>query len=611
MGVVAFLPKFHSKVSHVPDEWDPAAQVGEMHPFRVIEVYEGQEVVISRRAALITDRVWEDVTRAYQDEATVKGVVAMPVKNGCVVNVLGAEGYLPDIGLSRNLRRLSASRLVGRELELRIVRIQGDQRRVVVSQRALEMDEETWRRFEGLRRDESITKGRVLESLPNGNGLVEVLGIETYLRAPSHGRHYLASSWQPADHVGEETDVRVVALDPTSRGVLVSHHAALVADGLWNRMKEAHRHNAEIEATVRYAYDGGYGVDVDGVDAVLPIGHADALAADPPAVEHVGKRVRAHILGLDNRDRTLVVSCRAVRETAKEVQRAQLEKELLPGQVREARVKRITAYGAFVDLGGMDALLHRSEMARYWVDDPKTVVRVGEDIDVKVLSVDREKGLISVSRKHLLPDPWLHARIKYPVGRRAIGTVKKLVRYGVMVDLEKGVMGLVHQSNVDWSSRRPPRSTEQFEPGDEIEVVVLEIDCADRRMSLGLKQLTTDPWLRGEGVYRPGTRLVGRVTTLVPFGVFVNVQPAVDGLVHLTDVTWGPDPMTILGGLYEGDEIEVVVLGFDSVERRLALGLKQVAESIQDLDAYGDELNRDMAEEEDREADARLASEAA
>ena len=604
MGVVAFMPKFHSTVSHVPDRWDVALETGETHPIRVIEVDAGNEVVVSRRAALITDDAWEAVRDAHEARKTVDGRIVKAVKNGYIVNVLDAEGYLSDIGLSRELRREGTERLLGREVELKIIRVQDGQRRVVVSQRAVGVSDEMWERLIELRRSQVTVWVKLIDALPSGDGLVDLFGVEALVRDRNPEHLWPHPPWSARDHLGTVIPVRLVDLDEGSRGALASRNAALVSNEDWSGFTEIHRRGDEVEFTVAQILDQGFRSDLGGVPAFLPHSQADPGIRELAVEDQVGSSVRARISGIDHKERVVWLTCNANSKLKQEILRNRLANELLPGQVREAQVKRIITYGAFVDLGGVDALLHRSEMAWYRVDDPTDEVNEGEIIDVKVLSIDEEKGQVSVGRKQLLPDPWRGAMRKYPVGRRAAGKVGRITRYGILVDLEVGVTGLVHQSNIDWSSRQDPPRERGFEPEETIEVVVLGIEVETRRISLGAKQLTVDPWILREPSFTPGTRVVGRVATVVPFGAFLEVEPEMDGLVHLSDISWEEEPTEALKALLEGDDLEVVILSFDSMERRLALGLKQVAGTIPDLDRYMAETRALIAEPSETDDEA-------
>ena len=588
MGSRGFLPNFHSSVGHVPDEWDPAASVGEVHPVRIIEVVPGNEIVVSRRAALIDDDAWSRVQAAFESRATVQATVVKSLKNGVLVNVLGAEGYLAEIGISRDLRRNGIHRLIGQDVELKIVRVQDIQRRVVVSQRASQVSDHAWQRVLTAFRSESVLIGRIEEILSRG-ALVDLFGIEALLPFTPIRHRYLRHDWSPADHLGEDVEVRVTAVDSDSRGVLVSRGAALVDNDTWDAVKGAFNLRRPTGVTVMLVTEGGLGVDLLGVDALLPWNQfADDMPYDRPE-DYVGTSFDVRITAVDPRHRSAVVSCRALLHDPESESREQLLRELLPGQVREGTVKNITDYGVFVDLGGIDALLHQSELAWYRVGHPSDYVRVGESIDVKVLAVDTERVRVSVGRKQLLPDPWRSVPSKYPIGQRVIAKVHKITAYGIMVALEEGVIGLAHRTNLEWANYWSSER-ETLVEGDELEVVVLGVDVNGRRISLGRRQLTADPWDLGQAKYLPGVRVVGRVVSIKHYGAFVRVEPDMDGLLHTHDMTWTKPETAVIDGLSVDDELEMVVLSYDCFRRRLGLGLKQVTEVIPPNYEYEDDI---------------------
>ena len=587
MGSKGFLPNFHSSVGHVPDEWDPAAQVGEVHPVRIIEVVPGHEIVVSRRAALIDDEAWSRVRAAFESRATVPATVVKPLKNGLLVNVLGAEGYLAEIGVSRDLRRNGIQSLLGQEVELKIVRIQERQRRVVVSQRANAVTDHAWQRVLAAFRNESVLTGTIEEVISRG-ALVDLLGIEALLPFTPIRHRYLRHDWNPAEHVGEDVEVRITAVDSDSCGVLVSRGAALVDNDTWDAVKGAFNLRRSSQATVLCVTEGGLGVDLRGVDALLPWSQfAEDMAYDRPE-DYVGSSFEVKITAIDPRHRSAVVSCKALLHDSETEGRERLLKELLPGQVREGTVKNITDYGVFVDLGGIDALLHQSELAWYRVGRPSDYVQIGESIDVKVLAVDPEKVRVSVGRKQLLPDPWRDVPARYLAGRRVIAKVHRVAAYGIMVVLEEGVVGLAHRSNLEWANFWSSEN-EELSEDDQIEVVVLGVDVENRRISLGRKQLTVDPWDLGQAKYLPGVRVVGRIVSVKHYGAFIRLEPDIDGLLHARDMTWTKSENDVLNGLSLDDELEVVILTYDAHRRRIGLGLRQVAEVIPPGYDYGDE----------------------
>ena len=271
-----------------------------------------------------------------------------------------------------------------------------------------------------------------------------------------------------------------------------------------------------------------------------------------------------------------MVSRRVILEDEREKKRETLVKELLVGQVREGVVKNITDFGAFIDLGGLDGLLHITDMSWGRVGHPSEVVKIGESIDVKVLDIDWNRERISLGLKQLLPYPWTDIDKKYPVGSRVRGKVVSITNYGAFIELEKGVEGLVHISEMSWT-RNVRHPSKVVSIGDEIEAVVLKVDQDDEKISLGMKQIEEDPWLALPVKYPTGTTLDGKVRNLTSFGAFVEIEPGIDGLVHVSDMSWTKRVEHPSEVVQKGQEVEVMVLDVDAENKRISLGLKQLA----------------------------------
>ncbi len=270
-----------------------------------------------------------------------------------------------------------------------------------------------------------------------------------------------------------------------------------------------------------------------------------------------------------------MVSRRVILEGEREKKRATLVKELLVGQVREGVVKNITDFGAFIDLGGLDGLLHITDMSWGRVGHPSEVVDIGAKLDVKVLDVDWNRERISLGLKQLLPYPWTEIDKKYPVGARVVGKVVSITNYGAFVELEKGVEGLVHISEMSWT-RNVRHPSKLVSIGDEIEAVVLKVDTDDEKISLGMKQIEEDPWLALPMKYPTGTKLDGTVRNLTSFGAFVEIEPGIDGLVHVSDMSWTRRVEHPSEVLQKGEDVQVMVLDVDAENKRISLGLKQL-----------------------------------
>ena len=372
---------------------------------------------------------------------------------------------------------------------------------------------------------------------------------------------------------GYEVEVLLESLEDDDGVVVLSKKKADFLR-VWEKIREAHESSSPIEGTLVRKIKGGMTVDLMGVDAFLP-GSQIALRRVPNIEDLVGQVYDFMIIKLNKRRRNIVVSRRVILEADRSKKRETLVKELLVGQVRAGVIKNITDFGAFIDLGGLDGLLHITDMSWGRVGHPSDMVTIGADLDVKVLDIDWKRERISLGLKQLLPYPWTDIDLKYPVGVRVLGRVVSITNYGAFVELEKGVEGLVHISEMSWTRNiRHPSKLVTIE--DEIEAVVLKVDPGAEKISLGMKQIEEDPWLALPLKYPTGTRLQGKVRNLTSFGAFVEIEPGIDGLVHVSDMSWTKrveHPSEIVS---KGQELEVMVLDVDGENKRISLGIKQV-----------------------------------
>ncbi len=373
--------------------------------------------------------------------------------------------------------------------------------------------------------------------------------------------------------VGQEVEVLLESLE-NEEGVVVLSKKKADFLRVWEKIKEAHEADVPVEGTLVRKIKGGVTVDLMGVDAFLP-GSQIALRRVPNIEDLLGHSYDFKIIKLNKRRRNIVVSRRVILEGEREKKRATLVKELLVGQVREGVVKNITDFGAFIDLGGLDGLLHITDMSWGRVGHPSEVVDIGIKLDVKVLDVDWNRERISLGLKQLRPYPWTEIDKKYPVGVRVRGKVVSITNYGAFVELEKGVEGLVHISEMSWT-RNVRHPSKLVSIGDEIEAVVLKVDTNDEKISLGMKQIEEDPWLALPMKYPTGTKLDGTVRNLTSFGAFVEIEPGIDGLVHVSDMSWTRRVEHPSEVLQKGEEVQVMVLDVDAENKRISLGLKQL-----------------------------------
>jgi small subunit ribosomal protein S1 len=379
--------------------------------------------------------------------------------------------------------------------------------------------------------------------------------------------------FKDAPEEGDEVEVLLESLEDDDGVVVLSKKKADFLR-VWEKIREAHEADRPVKGTLVRKIKGGVTVDLMGVDAFLP-GSQIALRRVPNIEDLIGEVYKFKIIKLNKRRRNIVVSRRVILEAERETKRETLVKELLVGQVREGIVKNITDFGAFIDLGGLDGLLHITDMSWGRVGHPSEVVDIGSRIDVKVLDIDWNRERISLGLKQLLPYPWTDIDKKYPVGSRVRGRVVSITNYGAFVELEKGVEGLVHISEMSWT-RNVRHPSKVVSIGEDIEAVVLKVDPNDEKISLGMKQIEEDPWLALPVKYPTGTKLAGTVRNLTSFGAFVEIEPGIDGLVHVSDMSWTrriEHPSEIV---HKSEELEIMVLDVDAENKRISLGIKQL-----------------------------------
>jgi len=346
---------------------------------------------------------------------------------------------------------------------------------------------------------------------------------------------------------------------------------------VWDKIKIAHENNEVVHGTVDRRIKGGLVVKLWGVDTFLP-GSQVALRQVPNLEDMIGEEIECRIIKKNKRRRNVVVSRRIVLEQEREEKKKKLIAELEKGQVRRGVVKNITDFGAFVDLGGIDGLLHITDLSWGRVSHPSEVVQIGDEIDVKVLDFEQERERISLGLKQLMAYPWEDVEKKYPEGSIVRGRVVSITNYGAFVELEKGVEGLIHISEMSWT-RHIKHPSKVVSIGDEVNVMVLKIDKESEKISLGLKQTEEDPWLTLQDRYPVGTQIEGKVRNLTDFGAFVEVEDGIDGLVHISDMSWTKRVRHPKEILRKGDTVKVQILDIDTQKRRISLGIKQLIDN--------------------------------
>lgn len=371
---------------------------------------------------------------------------------------------------------------------------------------------------------------------------------------------------------GQKVKVYVESIDGKGGKTIVSKHKAdfLIA---WDRIKEAYQNNETIDAKVLRQVKGGLIVDVFGVDAFLPGSQIDIKKVKSiPAF--VGKTIQVKVIKLNRARKNIVVSRKEVLEEELERQREKIM-ALKPGDIVEGIVKNLTEFGAFVDIGGVDGLIHISDLAWQKIEHPSEVVKPGDKVKVKVLEVDPQNAKVALSLKHLTPHPWEKIAEKYPIGMKVRGVVKKIVDYGAFVELEPGVEGLVHISEMTWG-RPPQHPSELVSVGDVVEAIVLNVDLEKQRISLGMKQAKPDPWSLIEEKYPIGSIVKGVVKDFGNFGAYIEIEDGIEGFLHVADISWTQRISNPQEALRKGQTLRLKVLNIDKRNRFLELGLKQM-----------------------------------
>lgn len=373
--------------------------------------------------------------------------------------------------------------------------------------------------------------------------------------------------------VGDEVDVALDSIEDGFGETILSREKAKRYES-WIRLEKACEEQEIVKGLISGKVKGGFTVEVEGIRAFLPGSLVDVRPIRDTA--HLeGKELEFKVIKLDQKRNNVVVSRRAVIETENSAEREELLANLEEGSEVKGIVKNLTDYGAFVDLGGLDGLLHITDMAWKRVKHPSEIVAVGDEIDVKVLKFDKEKNRVSLGLKQLGSDPWGDIAGRYPESSRLKGRVTNLTDYGCFVEIEDGIEGLVHVSEMDWTNKNIHPS-KVVNLGDEVEVMVLEIDEERRRISLGLKQCKDNPWEVFAKSHNKGDRVAGSIKSITDFGIFIGLDGGIDGLVHLSDISWNVAGEEAVREFKKGDEIEAVVLQVDPERERISLGVKQM-----------------------------------
>jgi small subunit ribosomal protein S1 len=374
---------------------------------------------------------------------------------------------------------------------------------------------------------------------------------------------------------GDSVEVALDAMEDGTGETRLSREKAKRAR-TWTRLEESFNKSEIVTGTITGRVKGGFTVEIDNVRAFLPGSLVDVRPVRDTAYLE-GKSLEFKVIKLDQKRNNVVVSRRAVVEQEFSAERSALMDNLQEGTVLKGTVKNLTDYGAFVDLGGIDGLLHITDMAWKRVKHPSEVVKVGDEIDVRILKFDRERSRVSLGLKQLGADPWENIARRYPPNTRVFGKVTNIADYGAFVEIEDGVEGLVHVSEMDWTNKNV-NPAKVVHSGQEVEVMVLDVDEERRRISLGLKQCKQNPWKEFSENFNRGDKVSGQIKSITDFGVFIGLAGNIDGLVHLSDLSWDVPGEEAVRNYQKGQQVEAMVLSIDPERERISLGIKQLAQ---------------------------------
>lgn len=404
----------------------------------------------------------------------------------------------------------------------------------------------------------------------NGDYVIVNAGLKSESEIPAS--QFRDSEGAVQVNIGDRVEVAIETVEDGYGNTRLSRERARRAKS-WEVLESAFAEQSIVTGILTGKVKGGFTVSIDEVRAFLPGSLVDVRpVTDTLFLEN--KQLEFKVIKLDRVRNNVVVSRRAVVEKEMEVERAELLQNLEEGQVVKGMVKNLTDYGAFVNLGGLDGLLHITDIAWKRVKHPSDVLEVGQELDVRVLKFDRERNRVSLGLKQLGEDPWSDIARRYPANTRIFGKITNLTDYGVFVELEEGVEGLVHVSEMDWTNKNVHPS-KVCHLGDEVEVMVLEIDSERRRISLGIKQCASNPWEEFAATHNRNDRITGQIRSITDFGVFIGLTGGIDGLIHLSDLSWDRSGEDIAREFKKGDEVTAVVLSVDPDRERISLGIKQ------------------------------------
>ncbi len=420
-----------------------------------------------------------------------------------------------------------------------------------------------------------LVTGIVLDILENH--VVVHVGLKSEAAVPK--AEFYNESGELDLKIGDEVQLTLEAIEDGHGNTRVSREKAIKQE-VWKRIEESSSSNTILKGLITGSVKGGLTVDVQGVKAFLPGSLAEVIPTKD--LEHlVGNYEEFKVIKLDKEKNNVVLSRKAVLQEVNSEEREKLLSSLAEGQTIRGIVKNLTDYGAFIDLGGIDGLLHITDISWSRISHPSEAIKIGEELNVKVIKYDKEEQKVSLGIKQLIEDPWIGIEAKFPLNTSVMATVTNLTDYGFFGEIEDGVEGLVHVSEIDWTNKNIHPS-KVVSLNDQVEVMILEVDEEKRRISLGLKQLSENPWQLFAHTHKEGEKIKGSLKSVTDFGVFLELEGGIDGLVHLSDISWD-ESEDILRSLNKGDQIEALILSIEAERERISLGIKQLTS-----DAFGD-----------------------
>ena len=421
----------------------------------------------------------------------------------------------------------------------------------------------------------SLVTGIVIDILENH--VVVHVGLKS--QAVVQVSEFYNESGELELEIGDEVQLTLEAIEDGHGNTRVSREKAIKQE-VWKRIEDCLAKDSILKGLITGSVKGGMTVDVQGIKAFLPGSLADVIPTKD--LEHlVGNYEEFKVIKLDKDKNNVVLSRKAVLQEVNSEEREKLLSTLAEGQIMQGVVKNLTDYGAFVDLGGIDGLLHITDISWSRINHPSEAINIGQKLDVKIIKYDAEGKKVSLGVKQLVDDPWVGIQSRFPLNTSVMATVTNLTDYGFFAEIDKGVEGLVHVSEIDWTNKNiHPSKVVQLK--DKIEVMILEVDEEKRRISLGLKQLSENPWQVFEHTHNEGDRVSGAIKSITDFGVFIELEGGIDGLVHLSDISWDESEESVRS-LNKGDVVDALVLSIESERERISLGMKQL-----ESDSFGD-----------------------